>query len=302
MTAKVFFSPAEVAQALGVSPTTIKRWVDAGVLAAHKTAGGHRKILLADVLRLVREGNFPHLDLGRLHASSPLQALDADNLSQQLFDALAAGDTALTRHVLHGAYTAGMAMEELADRVVAPAMAQFGHDWQAGRIDVMHEHRATLLCTAALHELKPTLEANVEQDRPLAAGGSPEGDHSLLANLLVQMVLLDAGWDAVNLGPNTPMPSFSRAVNELQPRLMWLSASYLADAATFLKQFRAFSNDAARASVAVAVGGRALDESLRVHMRFTFHGEGLTQLADFARTLYPRPRPPKRGRPAKPEI
>src|SRR5262249_50752865 len=139
---------------------------------------------------------------------------DTQTLSGQLHDGLVAGDMTQVRTVVHGAYAAGLAIEELGDDVVAPAMAGLGHDWQAGRIDVMHEHRATLLCTAVLHDLKPMLELNADADRPVAAGGSPEGDPSLLASLLVQMVLLEAGWEAINLGANTPMRSFRRALSE----------------------------------------------------------------------------------------
>ncbi|HYV34489.1 MAG TPA: helix-turn-helix domain-containing protein [Gemmataceae bacterium] len=299
MTDAAFYSPAEVSQALGVSTSTIKRWVDDGVLPAHKTAGGHRKLLRADVLRLVRERNFPQLDLTRLDLPAMREDADTAMLSRRLLEGLHEGDMAVTRAVIHGAFAAGIPLETLADDVIAPAMHRLGDDWAAGRIDVMHEHRGTLTCVAALHELKPALEASAHESRPMAIGGNPEGDHSLLASLLIQMVLFDAGWDAVNLGPNTPLASFRMALGELKPRLVWLSASHLPDAQCFLDEYREFYQEAEGAGVLVAIGGLAFQNSLRAMMPYTFYGDSLAHLAAFARTLHPRPRLPKRGRPAR---
>lgn len=47
-----FCSTAEAAKRLGVSTKTIQSWVDDGALAAWKTVGGHRRILLESVGRL----------------------------------------------------------------------------------------------------------------------------------------------------------------------------------------------------------------------------------------------------------
>ena len=297
MAERAFFSPAEVSRALGVSTSTIKRWVDQGVLPAHKSVGGHRKLLRADVLRFVREGTFPRLDLTRLELSASAGGADTATLCQCLFDSLRRGDIALTRSTIHGAYAAGLPLETLGDEVIAPAMSRLGHDWEEGRIDVMHEHRGTLLCNAVLHELRPALEGNAENDRPVAIGGSPEGDHSLLASLLIQLMLLDAGWDSINLGPNTPLASFRVAMRELNPRLVWLSASYLADTQKFLRDYHEFYDEAVDAGIAVAAGGQALQNSLQEVLQATCYGSCISDLARFARTLHPQPRRPNRGRP-----
>jgi excisionase family DNA binding protein len=300
MTDAVYCSPADASRALGVSTSTIKRWVDEGVLAAHKTAGGHRRIVRAAVLRLVRDGNFPRVNLSHLGLPGSLNAGDAGGLSRQLLAGLRAGDITAVRSVIHGAFAAGLRVEAIGDGVIAPAMAQLGRDWEEGRIDVMHEHRATLLCVAVLHELRPALEAGGGKGRPVATGGNPAGDHSLLASLLIQMSLLDAGWEAINLGPDTPVTSFRVALEELRPRLVWLSASHLADPERFLRDYGGFYARAERAGAAVVVGGQALEGPLRAALPSTFHGDCLTDLAAFAESLHPRPGPPKRGRPGRP--
>jgi methanogenic corrinoid protein MtbC1 len=175
-----------------------------------------------------------------------------------------------------------------------------GHDWETARIDVWQEHRGTQLAAAALYGLRGELEARAERNRPVAVGGAPEGDPYLLATLLAQLVLLDAGWEAVNLGPDTPLPSLTQALRELRPRLLWLSVSYLEDTAGFIGAYRDLYRAAERQGVAVAVGGRALAEAIRSTVPYTTHGDGLSHLAAFARTLHPRPKPPRRGRPPKP--
>jgi excisionase family DNA binding protein len=294
-----YVSTAEVARALGVGVSTVKRWVDDGILPAHKTAGGHRKLLLADVLRLVHGGDFPRLDLSGLRfiAEAP-GVVDPKGLSRQLLDALKRGDRDAVRSLIQGAYQSGVAVETLADFVIAPAMGQLGHAWETGRVDVFHEHRGTQLCAAALYELKAVLDAQAVSERPLAVGGSPEQDHYLLANLLAEMVLLDSGWRVTALGPHTPMRSFRLALAELHPRLLWISVSQLADPERFLAEYRELYQEAERAGVAVAVGGRALTDPLRSAMPYTCYGDGLRHLAAFARS-YCRPlRRPKRGRPS----
>lgn len=42
-------TPAEAADALGVTPTTVRRWADLGLLSHIRTAGGHRRYPRAEI-------------------------------------------------------------------------------------------------------------------------------------------------------------------------------------------------------------------------------------------------------------
>jgi excisionase family DNA binding protein len=295
-----YISTSEVARALGVGVSTVKRWVDEGILPAHKTPGGHRKLLLPDVLRLVREGGFPRLDLSALWlVAETRRGADWKSLAQPLLTALRQGEGSAVRSLIHGAYQSGIALDTLADFVIAPAKHQLGQEWETGRIEVLHEHRATQLCAAVLYELKAVLEAQAGPDRLLAVGGGPAHDHYILANLLAEMVLLDVGWRAINLGPQTPMLSFRQALSELRPWLLWISISQPVDQDRFLPEYHELYREAQRAGIAVAIGGRALTDLLRSVMPYTCYGDGLRHLAAFARSYHRPRRRPRRGRPSR---
>ncbi len=105
------------------------------------------------------------------------------------------------------------------------------------------------------------------------------------------------GWEVVNLGPNTPLPSFRAALAQIRPRLLWLSVSHLVDPVSFLEQYREMYREASRMGTAVAVGGQALTEEVRAQMPYTTFGDGMTHLVAFARSLHPGARRPRRGRP-----
>lgn len=297
MTATRYISTAQVARALGLSVTTVKRWVDEEVLPAQRTVGGHRKILLSDVLRLVRQNDLPHADLELL--GDPSGGTDLATLSARLFKALEQGDEATTRSLLVSTFESGVTMAQLGDRVVAPAMTAVGCAWAEGSFDVYHEHTATRLCLAALLEIRQRLLVTSESERPRALVGAAEGDYAQLPSLLVEMALLEDGWEVLDLGAHTPAASFVRAVEDYRPRLLCLSVTHLENAERFLTDYRRLYETARRCNVKVAVGGRALRDEVRSGMPYTMFGDGLGQLLEFARTLCPPPPLPKRGRPAR---
>ena len=50
-------SPKQVARAIGVSESSLKRWCDRGLIKTVKTAGGHRKMEIGEVLAFIREND-----------------------------------------------------------------------------------------------------------------------------------------------------------------------------------------------------------------------------------------------------
>jgi excisionase family DNA binding protein len=55
----VYYTTYQVAKHLGVSLPTVVNWVKSGLLAAHRTPGGHRRISHNDVIAFARENDYP---------------------------------------------------------------------------------------------------------------------------------------------------------------------------------------------------------------------------------------------------
>jgi excisionase family DNA binding protein len=220
-------SPRDLAGALGVSESSLKRWIDAGRIRASRTAGGHRRITLDDALAFIRESRTPVVHpelLGMKPPPPPLPLLAHLPLHEaELSRALIEGDGAAVRSWLDARLAAGATIAELCDGPLCVAMAAIGELWQHEPDGVFVEHRATDVCLQALGNLRTTFEPPAHG--PVALGGAPEDDPYLLPSAMAALVLAAAGLRAVNLGADTPTAALHRAVAHHHPRLVWISAS-----------------------------------------------------------------------------
>jgi molybdopterin-binding protein len=65
------YKPGQVAELIGVSVDTVRRWADSGQLATHRTTGGQRLIDGADLARFLTEHRDEHeRELGAVVAQS----------------------------------------------------------------------------------------------------------------------------------------------------------------------------------------------------------------------------------------
>ena len=114
-------SPKEIAQAIGVSESSVKRWTDRGLLKASRTVGGHRRIPLTEAVRFIRERGAPVVKPEILGLPTSPPPTDDPAASFQSF--LLKGKAAEARGWLLSAYISGASLATLLLYAVAGAPA-----------------------------------------------------------------------------------------------------------------------------------------------------------------------------------
>lgn len=270
---------------MGVSESSLKRWCDRGVIQVHRTAGGHRKIPVASVVRFVR-GNQRELVRPEIIGlpGRPDDSLGTfANAVSPLVTSLTAGDMDTCQQIAFSFYLQGRTVAEICDDLFTPALARIGDQWNHGDIEIFEEHRAFEMLVKMLHEFRGAID-NPRKSAPLAMGGTADGDRYAMPTQMIELALLETGWQATSLGTSLPFPTLLSAIQQNRPRLFWLSVSAVADASMFLQELNHFSEVASRRT-SVFVGGRALTPDLRKSIRFAVCCDNVQQLVAHAQRL-----------------
>jgi excisionase family DNA binding protein len=292
------FTPRQVATALQVSESSVKRWCDRGVIRTDRTLGGHRRIPLEFLLEFLESTNRRIVEpsaigldtsaanTGGVHSGV---AHDETVLKSNFEEALLAGDEAACRRIISAWYSMQGGIASLADSLLCPAFQAIGAQWQCGKADVYQERRACEICCRLIHELRRVLP-EPHAFAPLAMGGTPSGDQYQLPSLMVEMVFRENGWRSIALGSNLPFSSLLSAARKHMPKVFWLSVSHIEDLTTFQTEFDRFSVSLPKGIILV-VGGVALVEDIRKKMAFSSHCDNMLQLSHLARSVKAVSRP-----------
>jgi excisionase family DNA binding protein len=282
---ETYLKTQQLADALGVSISSIKRWVDKGEIEATKTTGKHRLVALSTALKFAREGKYPTEGLLALSETPRIAEIDA-SVIDHLLEAMKIGDARKASALITAAFHLDRDAANLADNLIRPVMTQIGKLWFVGAIDIYQEHQATQIVVASLLNLIRGLSRDPSPDAPLAIGAAPEGDIYSLPVLLGEFVLKSLGWDVKNLGSNLPFRSMAKAIRSYRPKLVFLSTSIVTDRELFLQEYSYFYEAASQVGAAIMLGGRALDGDLRSKLVYASFGDRMAHLAEFARRLH----------------
>ena len=278
-------SPRDFGRAVGVSESTVKRWVDQGRLVSTRTPGGHRRISAVEGLRAIREMQLSLQDPAILGVTDLVGDYGRPLASpgEALYEFIAAGESKSAFQAVIGEYMRGTSVWEIADQVIRPAMhriGQGGHEPKA----IFIEHRATQIVLAIARALLK-LAAIDRNLMPVVIGGARQ-DPYLIPCVLIAGVIAEAGACPVNLGPDTPASVFIRSLDSSEtPALLAISVSVVKDVEGLSSELNEVVHAAAERDCRVAIGGRAVGDlsidplpCLRIHT-------SMASLAQEVRTL-----------------
>ena len=275
-------TPKQVAQAIGVSEASLKRWCDKGLVRAVKTAGGHRRLAIEDVLEFLRSsGRRPlNADLLQLPAVRSATSLTIEDSIRHLTEGLVVGDEALARRIVFDLYLAKTSVCEIGDRVICETMRRLGEKWTNHDLEPYQERRACEICGRLFSQLRDLLPI-LRESAPLAIGGTLSGDAYRMPTVLVELALREAGWRAESFGTGLPSETLCAAMDTLRPKLFWLSVSFIGSVPEFLEQYNLIFERAQQLNILLAVGGRALHAEIRREMQYHAFCDSLRHVVNF---------------------
>lgn len=219
---RLLWTSAEVARALRVGVSSVKRWTDSGQLETAKTVGGHRRYALDSVHAFARKRGLATDDLPPIpeEMTDVSGVLNEEETRNNFLIALEKGDADGARRIIHSGVARSADKAAFIDAIVGLTLYEIGRLWETGKWGVESEHRASYIIAEIIDRLRPENPGGP----PMAVVGCPPDEwHDLPARML-RLVLEWHGWPVDFLGANVPWPSISAAVAQSSPRLLLLTA------------------------------------------------------------------------------
>ncbi len=185
-----------------------------------------------------------------------------DRLKAALYAALTRMDEQAASVTLAEAF-ALYPVETVCMHVITPCMVAIGQDWFDGKISVVTEHFATAYLMGRLLAL---LNAQPVHQGPLALIGCAPTERHEVGAMMVALLLRRAGYNVRYLGSDIPLVELARAVRELKPRVLAVSAMMSESAQFLLDLPRHLANESSRTQL--VFGGRAfsINRDLAAHL------------------------------------
>ncbi|MFF2097509.1 B12-binding domain-containing protein [Streptomyces sp. NPDC058202] len=176
-----------------------------------------------------------------------------EDRTDQLWEAVAAGDEHAATAVVFDALENGATAERVLLDLIAPVQRKVGEEWAANRMTVAQEHAATAINDRAISALSHHYAAHTAGSRGRVVVACVDGEwHGLPARILAEVLKL-RGWTVDYLGAQVPPTHLITHLHQTGPDLVALSSSI----ATRLPTAHAAITAVQATNTPVLVGGAA---------------------------------------------
>ena len=248
----------EAANRLGVHYMTVYRRVRLGMLPAHKV-GGSWRIDPADLAGQRSSHPADGRPAGANHSSTPAsprrrRAPWVVRLQQRML----AGDSAGSWQVVEAAMASGVEPQDVYVELLGPALHEIGSAWERGEIGIADEHLASGVAASSVGRMGPRFRRR-GRHRGTVLVAMPVGERHGMGVAMLGDILAQAGFEVLNLGPDTPPESLQAAMaarDDLSAVVISVvSPGRLPGAARLVAAARRSNRD-----VAIVVGGFAVSD------------------------------------------
>lgn len=290
-----YLSPKQLGQAIGVSESSLKRWIDDGLIEVTRTSGGHRRVALAEAVRFVRQRGYKVNDpsvLGLSASDDETGRADDAQRTDHFHEMLEAGQDKEFVSAVTGLYLNGHTIAELVDGPIKESMRRIGELWHGNPDGIAIEHRATDILIRTLGHMH-TLIKTPPADAPLALGGAPPQEMHQIGSLCISLILAEQGWREANLGARMPWEQLYRAAEREKAALVWVSITNT-PSETQAPDLVKLADSLATLPCQLVVGGRELsDDILRLDAPNLHIARSMAELVSFSRGLLVSRRSPQ---------
>jgi len=266
-------SIGSLAKATGVPVETLRTWEQRyGFPLAERKPSGHRVYALSNVSRLRRIADAisrghragavvgaTDAELDRLlsaTAAPPAAAALPLNPSHASIEALVEAVLAFDADRLTAALWSDwgrLGPIGFLEQTVAPLVERIGLEWEAGRMEIRHEHFLSARLGDVMRAIR--LPLDLTSPGPTVVCATLPGESHELGLQMVALLLSSAGLRALYLGTGMPPAELGRLAHELGARAVAVSVSASADGADVARHLTAL-RDALPRAVQLLVGGR----------------------------------------------
>jgi methanogenic corrinoid protein MtbC1 len=280
---KSFLSPRDLAKAIGASESSLKRWVDDGLIRVSRTAGGHRRIPLTEAVRFIRAAGITLADpecigLPPIASASNLQSESLPEECAEMFRELRGREV---EQRLFAAFLAGSSVAEICDGPIRLALQHVGEIYREDPSGITVEHTAVEHCVRVLNTIRNVI-TTPEAIAPLAIGGAVAGNPYVLPSLSVAAVLEELGFRAVNAGANLPLDALATMAVAQTASIIWRTSNNHLDQREQRNELQGLQELSGRCDSTSVVGGGGFDADLA--RKYDAHSfDSLVEFSGFAR-------------------